>query len=101
MELEATIVGKYSAVDAGARVQVAGRLVRQENGRLVDQGAGNRDPLLLAARELVREVVHAVAESYRIQHVSCAGMPRRAVQTRARRAAAVRRCRGRWSAPAG
>ena len=36
----------------GVRVQCAGGLVAQEDGGLVGQGAGDADPLLLAAREL-------------------------------------------------
>ena len=35
---------------ACGRVEVAVRLVGNENGRVVRQGAGNGDPLLLAAR---------------------------------------------------
>ena len=66
-------------LDAGARVQVAGRLVRQEDGGLVDQGAGNRHPLLLAARELVREVIHPVVEPDRVQHLASPRVTRRSV----------------------
>ena len=36
----------------GVRVQCAGGLVAQEDGGLVGQGAGDADPLLLAAGEL-------------------------------------------------
>ena len=45
---------------AGGAVEVAGRLVGQQDGGLVHQRAGDRDPLALAARELVRAVVHPV-----------------------------------------
>ena len=43
--------------DAGARggVEVSGRLVGEQDLRLVDDGAGDRDALLLTAGELVRE----------------------------------------------
>ena len=37
---------------AGLRIEGAGRLVREKKGRLVREGARNRDPLVLAAREL-------------------------------------------------
>ena len=40
-------------VGAGVRVEVAGGLVRQQRQRPVDEGAGDRDPLLLAAGQLV------------------------------------------------
>jgi hypothetical protein len=36
-------------VVAGGAVQIAGRLVGQDHGRLHDRGARNRDPLALAA----------------------------------------------------
>ena len=50
-------------LDAGARVEVAGRLVGEDDRRLVDQRARDRDALLLAARQLVRDVVIALAEA--------------------------------------
>ena len=43
--------------DAGVRIEVAGRLVGQEQGGVVDQGPGDGHPLLLAARHLRRFVV--------------------------------------------
>ncbi len=45
---------------AVGRVEVAGRLVRQEDGRIARDRARDRDALLLAARELRREVLHPV-----------------------------------------
>ena len=39
-------------LDAGLRVEVAGRLVGEDDLRLADQRARDRDALLLAAREL-------------------------------------------------
>ena len=48
---------------AGLRIEVSGRLVGEEDGRLVDEGAGNRDALALSARELVGFVVHAFFEA--------------------------------------
>jgi hypothetical protein len=41
-------------------VQAGGGLVGQHHGRLMDQGAGNGDALLLAARQLVVEVSQTV-----------------------------------------
>ena len=43
-------------------VERAGRLVGEQDLRIVDERAGNGDALLLAARELARVVVEAVAE---------------------------------------
>ena len=39
-------------------VQVARRLVRQQNGRIASNRTRNGDPLLLSARELGRKVLH-------------------------------------------
>ncbi len=50
-------------VPAGARVQVAGRLVAEQDRRLVDQRPRDGDALLLAAGELVRPVVRAVGQA--------------------------------------
>ena len=48
---------------AGLRVEVAGRLVGEDDGRFGDQGAGDGDPLLLAAGELRGPVGAAVLEA--------------------------------------
>ena len=47
---------------AGGRIEVAGRLVGQQQRWSIDQGAGNGDPLLLAAGQLVGMVIFATAE---------------------------------------
>ncbi len=47
---------------AGLRVEVARRLVGQDDGRLGDQRAGDGDALLLAARQLVGVVLQPVAQ---------------------------------------
>ena len=49
------------------RVEVAGRLVGQDERRVGDDAPRDRDPLLLAAGELVREVVGRVSEPDRGQ----------------------------------
>ena len=54
-------------LDAGARVEVAGRLVGQQDRRLRHERAGDRDALLLPARELVRVVIGAVGQPDRRQ----------------------------------
>src|ERR1041384_4796058 len=50
-------------LDRGPAVEVAGRLVRQQNRGAGDQRPRDRDPLLLPAGELARLVVEAVAEA--------------------------------------
>src|SRR5205085_1935276 len=51
----------------GALVQVAGRLVGEQHPGLLDQRAGDRHPLLLAAGQLGRQVPQPVAEADRGQ----------------------------------
>ena len=46
-------------LDAGLRVEVAGRLVGEQDRRIVDERPGDRDALTLAARQLVRPVRRA------------------------------------------
>ena len=57
------------AEDLGGRgrVEVAGRLVGEQQVRLGDQRPGDRDPLLLAAGELARPVLGPVAEADPVQ----------------------------------
>ena len=49
---------------AGCGVEVPGRLVREEKVGTVDEGAGDGDALLLAARKLARIVPQAVVEPH-------------------------------------
>ena len=49
-------------------VEVGQRFVEQEHRRVVDQRTGNRDPLLLAAGELMREAFAQVTEAQLPQH---------------------------------
>jgi len=48
---------------AGLRVELAGRLVGQDQDRVLDQGPRDRHPLLLASRHLVGPVVEPVAQA--------------------------------------
>ena len=79
---------------AHLRVEVARGLVGEQQAGPADDGARDRDALLLPARELRREVVHARAEPDALER-------RRAPPAAARRptcggtAAAARRCRSR------
>ena len=64
---------------ARRRVEVAGRLVGEQHVRVVRERARDRDALLLAARELRRQVVGARAEPDRVEQLG----------TRARRSRAA------------
>ena len=48
---------------AGARIEVARRLVGQNDVRIVDQGAGNGHALLLAAGQLRRPMAEPIAQA--------------------------------------
>ena len=52
------------------RVEVAGRLVGDEERRVGDDGARDRDALLLSARELARIVLRAVGEAHDLERQS-------------------------------
>ena len=54
---------------ARARIQITRRLVGQQYRRFVDQRAGNRDPLLLAAGELIGMMIRAVGQTDDLQRV--------------------------------
>ena len=54
---------------AGTFIQVARRLVRQEQDRVMDEGAGDSDALLLAPTEPVGERVEAISQADPIQQV--------------------------------
>src|SRR4051794_39461102 len=55
--------------DAGGGVEVSGRLVGQQDRRAVDEGARDGDPLLLAARQLVREPALLAREPDQVEHL--------------------------------
>src|SRR5687768_16066874 len=64
---------------AGARVEVAGGLVGQEQLRAIYQRARDRHALALAPGKLVRRVVHAVLEAHpsqRLQRARAHGLTR-------------------------
>jgi len=58
----------------GDGVEVAGRLAGDEQGRVVDQGAGDRDALLLAAGQLGGQRAAAIGQADRAEQ---AGRPGR------------------------
>ena len=50
-------------------IEVAGGLVGQDDGRIVDERPRDRDALLLAARQLHRKRVHAVLQADPLEHL--------------------------------
>jgi hypothetical protein len=62
---------RHHVAGAGG-VQVAGRLVRQQHARAVDQRAGDRDALLLAAGEPRRGLVRVLGDRERVQQLGAA-----------------------------
>src|SRR5437588_10585596 len=62
---------------------MGGRLIGEEQGRLVREGASDGHALLLAAREVTRPVLHAVAEADPIEQLG--GATPRLATTRAPR----------------
>ena len=85
---------------AGARVEVAGRLVGEHDRRASHQGARDRHPLALAARQLGRRVREPVAEPDALQR-GRGGAPSLARAGCRRTAARRRRCRPRSARRAG
>ena len=71
---------------AGARVEVAGRLVGEQDRRIDRQRAGDRDALPLAARQLVGQMLQPVSELHERQQLA-----RALVDLLARPAAQVQR----------
>jgi hypothetical protein len=63
----------------GVLVQVPGRLVGQQDLGLLDQGAGDGHPLLLAAGQFARQVLRPVAEPDAVQGGSDPFVPLRVV----------------------
>ena len=55
--------------DAGAAVEISGRLVGQQHFRIVDQGARDRDALLLAAGKLTRMMIFAAGQADRLKNL--------------------------------
>ena len=64
---EAHVANEVEDVFAGAAVEVAGRLVGQQYRRAIGERAGQRNTLLLAARELRRTMVETLAQADALQ----------------------------------
>ena len=59
---------------AGPAVEVPGRLVGEDELRVVHQGAGDRHPLLLAPGQLQRPVVEPVAQADHLREGDAPGI---------------------------
>src|SRR5262245_46097866 len=57
---------------AGARVEIAGRLIGEDYVRVVHQAAGDGDPLLLAAGKLHRAMIQPVAQADQFRQADAA-----------------------------
>ena len=75
------LVEEVHHLGAGVAVEVAGRLVGEDQRRLGDERPGDRDALLLAARQLGRLMGQAIAESQPLER----GLGPRRTLRRARR----------------
>ena len=84
---------------AGLAIEVAGRLVAEQQRRIGDDRARDADALLLAARQLARIVVHRARPSPTTDSATCTRLRRSALPTAWSAAAAARRSAPR-SAPA-
>ena len=81
---------------AARRIQRSGRLVGQDHLPAVDQCPGNRHPLLLAARELVGQVLQTLRQTQSREQGGCAFVPRLLAHARiAGRHRHIVQCRGR------
>ncbi len=83
---------------AGLAIEIAGRLVAEQQRRIGDDGARDADALLLSARQLTRVVVRAIGEADDLQRDRRRASGAR-LSTASSAAAAARRC-ARPSAPA-
>ena len=53
--------------NTGVRIEVARRLIGENERRAINQGPGDRDPLLLTARHLRRVVIGSTGHSHALQ----------------------------------
>lgn len=57
---------------AGGRVEIARRLVGQQDGRIIGQGAGHGHPLLLPTGEFRRAMTEPVSQAHPFGQIGCA-----------------------------
>ena len=91
---------KFDDLLAALGIQGAGWLVRQQQRRLVGQGARNGESLALPAREHARHRPRLVADSQQVEEITGAGLRRSCAFVR-RSPPAARRSPGRSSPPGG
>ena len=89
VEFVRLLMQELEDLDARAEVELARRLVRQQDRVAGRERAGDRDPLLLTARQLVLEAVQPPAEADAIEYLRRVGRrgrwrPRRTGRSRAR-----------------
>ena len=87
-ERDVQIADEPQNVGAGLRVEIACRLVRQQDRRIHRQRARNGDALALSARQLVRKMVHARGQLHEVEQLARAIvdlLPRPAAQVQRQR----------------
>ena len=87
-ERDVQIAHQPQNVGPGLRVEIARRLVGEQNGRIHRQGARNRDALSLASRKLVGQMVHSRRQLHQIEQLARAivdFLPRPAAQVQRQR----------------
>ena len=99
-EARVQIADEREDLVAGVRVEIPRRLVGEEDRRIDRQGAGDRDALALAARQLLGKVLQAMAELDEIQQLRARARRPCAAASRAG-AAGGRRFRGTTASAAG
>ena len=65
--VQVQLLEQHQNLKRGAGVQVTCRLIGKDDGRVVDQGAGNGDTLHLTTRHLIALVVKAITQSHFLQ----------------------------------
>ncbi len=68
------LVEQGEDLDARLRIEIAGRLVGEQDRRVRDERARDRDALPLTARELVRQVMRAIGEADALEHALGLGL---------------------------
>src|SRR6185436_14160344 len=80
LSVSVQLVEQGEDLDARLRIEITGRLVGEQDRRIRDERARDRDPLALTARELVRQVIRAVGETDALEHALGLGLALREAQ---------------------
>src|SRR5262245_12882444 len=70
--LRVQVVDQLQHFLSGARIEISGGFIGKHQERVVDERTRNRHTLLLAARELVRAVVQALAQPHQLRQLDAA-----------------------------